>query len=194
MSKRLKAAHEKCPHCPELCAQRNLKKHVEDHRKDVRESVYHCIPCHLRFDSSAHRDGHFECCPKRLAAIPTPIPAFRKLEKEPPLEVNHVLEGMEEFQDPELLPIQEQGQPPKPLTLESLSPQEITKFDLSDLYAMFDYPMPEDPFDGDEILQNPPGEEVQSGTKEEKLFSSLEEFVLYIFYQQEGQNRYFFLT
>jgi len=94
--------------------------------------------------------------------------------------LNKIASEVEEQPDP--MEEEEEDYPPEDERNPASKPENFT---IDDLYEMLELD-PEDDF----METDEPAEEIPESKKyQEKIFQSLEEFILFVFYQQEGSNR-----
>ena len=167
----------KCCHCPkELSNSSQLSNHEKDHlRLYSVDSVFKCDQCRLAFRELADETYHLEQCHSkkpRLFRIPAEFNNFG-------FNFGFNVDSPEEHF---IVNSQEESVPLPLANLSDLSPAEILQ--------LFSVRADDDDDEDDEDEEDSVAENANRNSKDDPIFYNLTEFCIYLFFQQEGSNRF----
>lgn len=145
--------------------------HQSEHRLLYHNALYKCDKCRVSFESPTHEESHLrECGP---------------LAEESPPKRQHLHTGEEHLQLPEF---QFSEEPPPVQSEPMATPMETNQIfpGIEELESWFGLTEELDYFDFDDDDEH---SQPAQNENPNDIFNSMEEYLLYLFYQQEGGNR-----
>jgi len=192
----------KCKVCPKELGEKRMKVHEAEHSlKYHKSAAYCCHECQLWFECAVHENLHLSVChpshashfqqePKRirLSSAEGALPQ-RSIDSEIPEAAHHPdLPDSPGVLETDLPGANGTTSVPFGEDLLQVPLRSLEDMTLEELSELFDTP------DLDDLSEHllPDESDSQPSFNQDRIFNSLEEFLFYVFYQQEGANRLVF--